>query len=517
MQICAHNQTAAFLAGELNPDEETAFVRHLDECSLCPQLLERAAGDESQWQFAGDLLRCSREVPESARASSDGPTGTWRPFTHATDEAQAVEGAGTIDLSFLAPTDDPQMIGRMGAYEVSGVIGVGAMGIVLKGFDRPLNRNVAIKVLHPVLAHHGAARRRFGLEARAMAAVSHEQVVAVYAVDDQALLPYFVMEYVPGGTLEKRLAIEGPLGVVEVLRVGLQVARGLAAAHRQGLVHRDIKPSNILLDRGIERVRVADFGLARVQNETSQTRTGLVVGTPQYMSPEQIKGEPCDARSDLFSLGAVLYALCTGHPPFRSDSIYAVMHRIAHDEPRPIREQNPTVPAWLEALIGRLLEKNRELRFQSADEVAETLEQELAHEQNPLGVREPVRAWHVVSGQREVETAVRPGARPAPVPDQLDGNRGKWTFLFTKRRGILAMSILSLLGIGMLGFTFMSPDDSKTSENASSGTQASAPATVDAPETQISAVLRSMPRGIRSPSAAKKGIRPIRCRLARKL
>src|SRR5262249_27101232 len=306
--------------------------------------------------------------------------------------------------------------------------------------DRPLHRNVAVKVLHPVLAHYGAARRRFALEARAMAAVSHEQVVAIHAVDEHATLPYFVMEYAPGGTLEKRLATEGSLGVVEILRVGMQVARGLAAAHRQGLVHRDIKPSNILLDQGIERVRVADFGLARVQNEAGHTRTGLVVGTPQYMSPEQIRGEPCDARSDLFSLGCVLYALCTGHPPFRAESIYAVMHRIAHDDPRSIREQNPAVPDWLEAIVGRLLEKESQFRFQTADELAEALEQELAYLQNPLGAREPLRAWQGREdqnnpGDEEITSGAPATPRSARI-SKAENPRSR----FSNRRRILTMT-----------------------------------------------------------------------------
>jgi serine/threonine protein kinase len=201
------------------------------------------------------------------------------------------------------------------------------------------------------------------------------------------------MEYVPGGTLEQRLAERGTLDVVEVVRVGLQVAQALAAAHRHGLVHRDIKPSNILLDQGVERVRVADFGLARAGDDTIFTHAGMVAGTPQYMSPEQVRGEACDARSDLFSLVSVLYALCAGRPPFHADTLYGTMQRIAQDEPRRLREQNSSVPLWLEDFIFKLLSKEPARRFSAADEVARILEDELACLQNPCHFPEPGRGW----------------------------------------------------------------------------------------------------------------------------
>jgi serine/threonine-protein kinase len=270
------------------------------------------------------------------------------------------------------------------------------MGIVFKGFDRALSRNVAIKVLDPMLANIGTARQRFAREARAMAAISHEHVVPVYAVDEHGELPYFVMEYVPGGTLENRLAKEGPLDVVEVVRVGLQIAQALEAAHRQGLVHRDIKPSNILLDKGIERVRVADFGLARAADDTTASCSGVVAGTPQYMAPEQVRGETCDAQSDLFSLGSVMYALCCGHSPFRGDTVYAIMQRIVHDEPRSLREQNPRVPRWLEEFIFGLLAKPKGERFATTTDVVRALEQELAFLQNPVSVNQPTRNWRTI-------------------------------------------------------------------------------------------------------------------------
>jgi serine/threonine protein kinase len=186
---------------------------------------------------------------------------------------------------------------------------------------------------------------------------------------------------------------DGPLETVEVTRVGLQIAAALAAAHRQGLVHRDIKPSNILLDQGTERVRVTDFGLARAANEGSFTRSGTLAGTPLYMAPEQIRGEACDAQSDLFSLGSLMYTLCIGHPPFRGETVYSVMQRIVHDQPRSLREQDANIPAWLEDFVFRLLAKDKSYRFTTADEVVKILESELAYQQSPLAEHEPARVW----------------------------------------------------------------------------------------------------------------------------
>src|SRR5262249_684386 len=157
--------------------------------------------------------------------------------------------------------------------------------------------------------------KRFTREAQAQAAVSHEHIVTIHAVEETNGLPYLIMHYVAGLSLQQRLDRDGPLELQEILRIGMQTATGLAAAHAQGLVHRDIKPANILLENGVERVKITDFGLARAGSEASLTQTGFVAGTPQYMSPEQAEGKVIDQRSDLFSLGSVLYAMCTGQVP----------------------------------------------------------------------------------------------------------------------------------------------------------------------------------------------------------
>jgi serine/threonine-protein kinase len=181
------------------------------------------------------------------------------------------------------------------------------------------------------------------------------------------------MQYVPGRSLQARVDEDGPLGVEEILRIGMQAACGLAAAHRQGLVHRDVKPSNILLEDTVERALLTDFGLARTFDDASLTHTGILAGTPHYMSPEQATGEPIDQRSDLFGLGAVLYFMATGHPPFRAASAMAVLHRICHDRQRPVWQRNREIPDALSDTIDRLLEKKPSRRFSSADEVQQHL------------------------------------------------------------------------------------------------------------------------------------------------
>src|SRR5262249_15251283 len=261
-----------------------------------------------------------------------------------------------------------------------------------------LARIVALKVLAAPLVVSGTARQRFAREARAAAAVRDEHVVAIHAVYDEAPVPYLVMEFIDGCNLETHLrrsrssapaassplkkgtvplgradmsrenqlperdsplfqqavTEEGrasgrgaPLGVLEVLRIGLQVASGLAAAHRRGLIHRDVKPANILLENGVQRVKLTDFGLARAADDASLTQTGFIAGTPLYMAPEQAAGEPIDARTDLFSLGSVLYELCAGRPAFRAPSTVAVIRRICDETPRPLREVRPDLPEGL--------------------------------------------------------------------------------------------------------------------------------------------------------------------------
>ncbi|MCC6510459.1 MAG: serine/threonine protein kinase, partial [Pirellulaceae bacterium] len=228
--------------------------------------------------------------------------------------------AESMASQLLSPATHPEMLVRIGRYEVERLIGSGGMGVVFKAIDTELNRHVAIKLLAPFLAGNGAARQRFSREAKAAAAVVHEHVVPIYKVESNGDSPFLVMPYVAGESLQARPDREGPLELCEILRIGMQISEGLDAAHLQGLIHRDIKPSNILLEQGVERSLITDFGLARTTDDASLTNTGHYAGTPQYMSPEQARGDAIDFRSDLFSLGSVIYTMCAGRPPFRAET-----------------------------------------------------------------------------------------------------------------------------------------------------------------------------------------------------
>ncbi len=377
---CDPNRIELFLRQQLGDAEQAAFEMHLDDCNECRRRLEATAAGDDIWAGVSDSLRGQQLSPDSLRpgdSALDSATGGDASFSHA------------MVLKLLAPTDDDRMLGRLGTYEVVGVIGSGGMGVVLKAFDAALNRYVAIKVLAPHLGSSGAARKRFSREAQAAAAVVHDNVMEIHGVADLEGLPYLVMPYVRGPSLQHRLDNDGPLAVVEILRIGMQAAAGLAAAHAQGLVHRDVKPANILLADGTERVKLTDFGLARAADDANLTKTGVIAGTPQYMSPEQARGEALDQRSDLFSLGSVLYAMSTGRAPFRAETSYGVLRRVTDEEPRPIREINPDIPEWLCRIIARLMSKRPDDRFASAHEVSRLLEQCLAHLQQPTAVPLP--------------------------------------------------------------------------------------------------------------------------------
>ncbi len=317
------------------------------------------------------------------------PSGETTLQEEVTDPEGTKEDDPQLALQFLEASTKPGSLGRLGHHEVLEVLGKGGFGIVVRAFDESLHRVVAIKILSPQLAATSPARKRFLREARASARVRHANVVQIYAVEERPL-PYLVMEYIPGQTLQRRLDDCGPLDVPDVLKIGAQIARGLAAAHEQGLIHRDIKPANILLETGIEQnVKITDFGLARAADDASLSQSGVIAGTPLFMAPEQAKGEPPDPRADLFSLGSVLYTMASGRPPFRANTPLAVLKRVAEDTPRPIRQIIPEVPQWLCDLIARLHAKDPADRFQRAAEVAALLEQHLAHLRQPSLVPQP--------------------------------------------------------------------------------------------------------------------------------
>ncbi|OYP28510.1 hypothetical protein CGZ80_26445 [Rhodopirellula sp. MGV] len=362
---------------------QASVVRHLDHCIDCQKRIESFSGsDNGSLRIVTALQAESRAITSSK--STTPPFSTERPIDH-TEQSLA-----DFAVNFLKPARRDDSIGCLGDFDVISVIGIGGMGIVLKGFDTELNRPVAIKVMSPHLAALGVARQRFLREAQATAAVVHPNVMPVLSVSDsQTSLPFLVMPYVVSHSLQQRIDSTGALDTIDVLRIASQVAAALAAAHKQGLVHRDVKPANILLERGVDRAMLTDFGLARAADDVSYTRSGFIAGTPQFMSPEQARGDAIDHRSDLFSLGVVIYSMCAGHPPFQSETSYGVLRKIIESKPKPLRDQNANVPHWLETLTERLLCKDASSRPQSAAKVQDLLEGCLAHVQQPTNAKLP--------------------------------------------------------------------------------------------------------------------------------
>jgi serine/threonine protein kinase len=377
-------------------EDEAAVTDHVEACEVCQQQLETLSQGGMTWEEVGRLLSSS---PATDLAKISGR------------EVEDPKVLATC-TAFLQPSTDPDSIGRFARYEVREVIGRGGMGVVMRAFDPSLGRYCAVKVLAPELAGSAAAKRRFSREAKSAAAVVHPHVVPIQTVDQHGGLPYLVMPVVEGQSLQQRVEASGPLSVIETVRIASQIAEGLAAAHDQGLVHRDIKPANILLENGVERVQITDFGLARAVDDASMTRSGVIAGTPQYMSPEQAHGDAIDHRSDLFSLGSVVYFMLTGHSPFRAETTMGVLNRIGNDEPRSLRSVNADVPDWLESIVNQLLAKAPEARYASASQVAELLQNWHAHLQSPDTIQRPTSPLAV--DEAKTSTAGDSSRRPPP-------------------------------------------------------------------------------------------------------
>jgi WD40 repeat protein/tRNA A-37 threonylcarbamoyl transferase component Bud32 len=393
-----------FLLGRVTGAEADRLEGHLVACPGCAAALRTLRAED-------DLVAAMRDCEDTPAAPQAGLVEALLPVLkrlRRPDETTTL-APGTLagappdrtapgsEAAFLAPAQGPDEVGRLGSYRVLKRLGAGGMGVVFLAEDPRLKRHVALKVIRPELAAHEDARRRFLHEAQAAAAIEHENIVPVYQADEDRGVPFLAMQLLRGESLEERLGrAEGPLPVDEVLRVGREVAEGLAAAHERGLIHRDIKPANIWLEsRGDGRaacrpdnqaiggppvatggrVKLLDFGLARALQgeEPGLSRPGRLLGTPSYMAPEQARGEAVDHRADLFSLGCVLYRLATGRPPFHGADALAVLVRIATDDPAPPRQLNPAVPAALADLIVRLLAKDPAKRPPSARAVADAL------------------------------------------------------------------------------------------------------------------------------------------------
>ena len=288
------------------------------------------------------------------------------------------------------------------------------MGIVFQAEDPTLKRFVALKVMRPSLAGNETARQRFLREARATAALTHDNIVAIYQVGEERGFPFFAMQMLEGETLGDYQERVQALSVPEVLRIAKEIADGLAAAHERGVVHRDIKPSNIWLEGERRRVKIVDFGLAREQDaDVRLTQTGRIVGTPGYMSPEQVENRPISPSSDLFCLGCVLYRLCTGRDAFKGETSFDTLRSLVQDQPPTIRSSR--LPAEFVELVMQLLAKKPTQRPSSAREVSETIQairKRLAR---------PVAAAKTAEAKPACQRQLRPSAPVQAPPERSQG------------------------------------------------------------------------------------------------
>jgi urea transport system substrate-binding protein len=379
--------------------EAVRLEDHARTCQACRQVLQAIRGETVSTAIPslpepsddtrhGEPADVPSDVVWSSHFTLEGGAA-GRPPTAA---AAVPPAAKRPSFAFLAPPREAGELGWLGIYRIVGVLGEGGMGVVFDAQDTHLQRRVALKVLRPELAVNLGFRERFLQEARAAAGLSSDHVITIYQVGMENDVPYLAMQYLSGETLEQRVRREGRLPAAEVMRIGREVAEGLAAAHDKGLVHRDIKPANVWLESpppsplggegsGVRggRVKILDFGLARLVHDPRRlTASGHIVGTPSYLAPEQARGHALDGRCDLFSLGCVLYRLSTGVLPFDGPDTLAQLAALAAADPRPVAELAPDVPAGLRELIHRLLARDPADRPQSAREVAaqlRTLEQ----------------------------------------------------------------------------------------------------------------------------------------------
>lgn len=389
-------QLDALIHGSLSDQENDSVTSHLENCTDCQKTLQTTASGEipvdalvsdihaldppNQSNYWRVVANVQQELSQTSEMSLPrGPAGKDASADSASrPAAEGLPASSTpppAELDFLDPSDDPAYLGRLHHFQIARVIGRGGMGIVLEAFDTHLQRTVAIKVLNPQYQTNDIAKQRFCREGRAAAAISHEHVVPMYQVAraQEGEVAYLVMQLIEGNTLEDRLRDAQPFPPNDVARIGMQIAAGLSAAHKRDMVHRDIKPANIMIETETGRVKLTDFGLARATDDVKLTKSGMVTGTPLYMSPEQTMGDTADERSDLFSLGAVMYEMATGAAPFQAPSAIRVMQNIMNVVPEPPHKSNAGITRPLSDLIMSLLAKKPDDRPESAAAVAKAL------------------------------------------------------------------------------------------------------------------------------------------------
>ena len=368
---CPERETLSdFLLGKLDPELSSACENHLASCEPC---IETISGLDQSDTFQSLVVQSA----SSNEAVSDGDESVVGNLIHRMIDVgkQTRSDSKTVDqravdvVSILEPATSAHSIGQIEHYRIEEILGCGSTGVVFRAIDENLHRPVAIKVLRPTLGD--AAKERFVAEARATATLDHPNIVTIFQVGQSGPLAFIVMQWLPGETLDQRLERDSILPAKTVKTFGQQIANGLAAAHQKGLVHRDIKPANLWITKD-DQVKILDFGLVRIMDESPQlTCTGMIAGTPCYMSPEQSRGDELDSRSDLFSLGCVLYQCLTGKLPFTSSNALATLQAIQRVQPTSPANLDASTPADVSDLVMNLLEKSPHRRPDSASDVSD--------------------------------------------------------------------------------------------------------------------------------------------------
>jgi serine/threonine protein kinase/WD40 repeat protein len=388
------HQLTKIALGEFPEEKAAAMIEHLANCSNCATRLSSIVAEDS----LVDAVRSKDAAP--AQPELDAVQRLLERVRGLVAETKGVQADQTRDLPApvsnedtpnfswvdssdqpvkeddgLAPPKGPGEIGWLGPYRVLKVLGEGGMGKVFLAEDPALQRSVALKVMKPSLARNKNSRQRFLQEARAAAAIEHDNIIHIYQVSEDRGVPFVAMPLLKGASLDDVLRRAGALQLKQTLRIGTQIAEGLTAAHERKLIHRDIKPGNIWIEpTGGGRVKILDFGLARTtEGETGLTQSGAILGTPAYMPPEQARGEKVDHRADLYSLGCVLYRMATGEMPLKGNDTMGMLMALAMQEPTVAKLVKPDMPQALSDLIMKLLAKDPSKRFASAREVVVAL------------------------------------------------------------------------------------------------------------------------------------------------
>jgi len=375
--VCPSDETLRrVIEARASAQEEAAVAGHLTACPGCRRRLDELRLPGSTETFLPPSDFSLEGLEDDLRAVKERCLSLG---THPEVRGDRVEFPNGLRLPLPR---DKRFLARLGSFDVVSVCGRGGMGVVLKAFEEPLDRYVALKVMHPSLAHDEASQARFRREARSAGRLKHPNIVTVHAVSREEDLPFIVMEYVRGKPLSAVIAAEESLDPRRAARIIGGILAGLDHAHRAGIIHRDVKPSNVLLEGPAETVKLADFGLARgVADAMRCTLDGSVLGTPWYMAPEQASGEErLDARSDLFSAGVVLFEMLAGVVPFPGQDPHQVVERLRTESAPDPRELRASIPPGLAAIVNRALRRDPAERFRSAAEFADAVAQWLAGE-----------------------------------------------------------------------------------------------------------------------------------------